>query len=259
MLEGSPVQRLRPRGTGGLLDGGFDVVQFRPLHIVVLLAATWAPVYLTTRLLGGYPELVDWIVTSLRAATRHESAPSVPQSALIGVTALAFGEMLTGVGIGFLVGAWLHGADPRPVAMLVVLARRLPAAVVAWLIALAIKVASVSVLAPALGVTAPALGAESGGPLRAVKRSLTLTRRNRGLAVGLFLLSPLLSALIAFAINQSESHGLLPIGWLAPGLATLATATLTAWRASVWALMHVNSRVVDEGLDLRLELARVTA
>ena len=252
------MQRLRPRSAGRLLDGGFDVVQFRPIHIIVLLVATWAPVYLVTRLIGGYPELVDWATASLRAASRHETSQPFPRSALIGILALAFGEMLTGVGIGFLLGAWLRGADPRPVTVLAHVARRLPATVGAWLLALVIKVASASVLAPALGVTAPVLGGEGVGPLRAVQRSLALTRRIRGLALGLFLLSPLLSGLIAVAIDESRSHGVLPIGLLGPVLAAAATATLTAWRASVWGLVHVNSRVVDEGLDLRLELARVT-
>jgi hypothetical protein len=266
MLAGSPVQRLRPRSAGRLLDGGFDVVRFRPQHVLALIVVTWLPVYVVSGFTGSYGDLLSWLWGSIRPHSGVEIVvrPDFPASAVWGVLALTFGEMLTGVGIAFLVGSWLGGDDPDVAATLRHLLRRLPLAIATWLVALIVKGSSAALVgvgllltAPAMGVLAAVVSTEGGDPFTAIRRSFTVTSRNRGMTVGLYVLGPVLGALLQLAIIGSKRAGLLPVPYLPAILAAVVAAALTAWRASVWALVLVDSRVVAEGLDLRLELARV--
>ena len=265
MLAGSPLERLRPRSAGRLLDGGFEVVRFRPRQLATLLVVTWIPVFVASIYFGGYSEIVRWVVRSTISRSEAVSLrPDFPTAALGGVAALMFGEMLTGVGIGVLVSGWVRGVDPSSREMLREVWRRSPVAFAAWFVALLVKLVSGALLgvgilatAPMLGVLGPVIGAEQHRPVAAIRRSFDLTRRSRNLAQGLFLLSPLLGLGVWGAMSASNRFGLLPVPYLADALVALVAAALTAWRASVWALMYINARVVSEGLDLRLELVRV--
>ena len=111
--------------------------------------------------------------------------------------------------------------------------------------------------APRLAVLAPVVASEQHRPVASLRRCFDLTRTSRNMVQGLYLLPPIIGLVINSSVHLADSSGLLPIPILTRVLAALLVAALTAWRAAVWALTYTNERVATEGLDLRLEMARV--
>lgn len=273
-LRGAPVERLQPRGVGAILDGGFEVLRFR-FPLIVALTAT-----VVTPLLG-----IPLLVRNLRLQDRVDAFSSV--SVNLGVGPSTSGEVLSwgiqtlgggvalallGLGVGFLVTAWLRGDDPTYRDVMRLLARRGPLAVAAWVVALAPK--ALGLAACGIGVIfsvamfvvlSPVLANEAVGPFAAIARSYRLSSGRRASSmVGLVLCGMLVQlafSMLAFMIASVLESELLrqpSWGWIVVSAVQLAFSLLLYPLQAAWAtLAYLDLRVRAEGLDIVLEGERL--
>jgi len=266
----SPLRRLRPRGVGEILDGGFDVLRHRPGVILAMTAIVILPLY-------ALPTLVNYGRISTLA--EGVSDPQTPLGALFGtanggstsLTWLAFGGSLlanafVGLGVGVLVSSWLMGGDPSLPTVLKVMLRRAPVLLFASFFALLIKgsgliLCGIGIVFPIalLMVLSPVIAAEPVGIRRSISRSWTLSSRRTMPMVWLVVLGGFVTLVVqlilqligglVLSIWQSASWV-----WIAIGVVeVLIEVMLIPLRASWAALAYVDLRVRTEGLDIELE------
>ncbi len=266
------MRRLRPRGVGEILDGGFDVLRHRPATVLSLTAIVVLPLY-------ALPTLLNFGRISSVTDTLGSETPQNPFTVAFGGgtgTDPVLGWLSTGgswlalaivgVGIGALVSAWMMGSDPSLGMILRITLRRLPVLFVAWLAALPIKflgfvVCLIGVLIPVslLMVMSPVIATEPVGPFAAIARSWRLSSRRLfpmmvvviggafvSIAVSLILT---LVGILVLSIWQSASWV-----WIALGVVDVLIALLLVPLRAAWAaLAYVDLRVRTEGLDIELE------
>ncbi|RPA64764.1 hypothetical protein EF294_06485 [Gordonia oryzae] len=128
---------------------------------------------------------------------------------------------------------------------------------VAVLIVTAVLVLAYSWLYIRMSLTVPAAAVEGLGPVAALARSVTLTRRSFGRYFAVVLLLNLITVVIEFVLSQvvdavtGLSGGVLG-GVIAIVAATLVAALIQTLIAVATALMHVDARIRTEGFDIEL-------
>ncbi len=186
----------------------------------------------------------------------------------IGATiGLSLASMLLGVGLAHLVTGWLIGVDRTAGETLRFVLRRSPTAVLAFVLALLLKVLGAAAcgfgllfVVPLLSVLAPVVGAEEVGGGRAVSRTLSLGRRRLGPLMGVSLLWALVSMFVnlgvqaaagalGYAVSDSVDGAAIAI----QGVTVASTVLLLVVQVAVTTLVYLDLRVRTEGLDLELE------
>lgn len=277
-LVASPLARLQPRTVGQLLDGGFEVLRFRFRTIAVVAATVVLPLYAVPQVLvaalSGLGDMSSFDMTSSPLVTPSGEVSGDFWTA-IGFSYLArlglmLATMVMGVAVTHLVSAWLVGRDPSATDTLRFVRVKLPTIVVAFALAMVIKVVAaipcglglVYVL-PALSVLAPVIAAEGASATEAIGRSFKLVRRRFGPVLGVTVLWWAASALMstaasaaAAAVGGLATNSAAGVQWGVQSMNVVATVVLTVVLASVTALVYIDLRVRTEGLDLELESAK---
>jgi hypothetical protein len=274
-LRDAPVARLAPRTITSILDGGFEVLRYRfttiaTVSLVLVLPLVAVPAIVSV--LGVLDRLDD--TTSVPAASLGIGFTSNSRTGLVVVSMLtsSLALALVGVAVGHVVSSWLTGGDPTAADALRFVGRRGLVTLVAWFVALVLKVTSTAIcgvglllVVPMFVVLSPVVAVEGLGPLASIGRSWRLsTRRRAGTMILLVIASFLLTLafqLILGAIAgviQSQVIGDAPWGWIVLGVLSVACQLFVVPLQSCWAaLAYLDLRVRSEGVDLELEAADV--
>jgi hypothetical protein len=271
----SPLRRLRPRGVGEILDGGFEVLRHRPLPIFVMTAIVLLPLVAVPSLLsagevGNFLERLD--TTASGPDTFGIGSGPNPAVGWLATLGGWIAMALVGLGVATLVTQWLMGVDPSLGELLRSMLRRTPVLVAATLLALPIK--GLGLLACGIGVVIPVsllmvlsavIASESVGPLAAIRRSWRLSSRRLGAMMSLVVAGVLVTAVvqailliigaIVLAIWQSADWVWVALGAVNVLIQLLITPLVGAWAS----LAYLDLRVRTEGLDLELESTELFA
>jgi hypothetical protein len=249
---------LRPQGVGQLVDGGYQALRSHPRLLLGSAALFLVPVTVLVAVLGrGGP--TPGLITA-----------GSPAAGLVGVAGYSLATALMGLPLANAVNRLAAGEEPTLRAALRLPVRTWAAAVAAWAVMTVAKVVGAAVMGfPFIAVVvlalplSPVLAIECLGPFAAVRRSFGLAAKGFGRCLAVVALTALATAAIlgalaiplALASNASEEwrRPLATIVQLGIGLIVTPTAAFTA------ALTYVDLRVRHEGLDLRMELQRLSA
>jgi hypothetical protein len=260
-----PLADLQPVGVLGVLDGGFAMLRFRFGRLVGLTALVLLPVItgeLLVVLRFPQPDAADPLTTPSSLEFFAASSSSTGWGllfALFGAVSLTW----VGIAVGQTARAWADGTDPTWGEMVKAAARRWWVAPVLGLVTVTIKTTASCLfgvgffLADALlFIAAVVAGGEHLGPFASVGRSVGLTRRVYGRALGIcvggmfittILQSVVLVGPLLFATSFGVSGTAEKLISQAAGLILLVTTPLTACIAArAW----VDFRCRLEGTDL---------
>jgi hypothetical protein len=250
-----------------LLDGAFAIIKRRPRDVLVLAAALVVPVEVLSAVLlrdvfdAGALSGVDDPTTVLGTdGGEVVGAGAAVASIVVGAVSLV---LLAGA-LAILVDGWYHGRHVGAGEAIAAALRRSPAllsatVVVHLLEGLGFLVVLVGAyLAMALcHVVSPAVAVEGVGPLRAVRRSVQLTRRRIGPA----LLVPGLVGIVGMAVTlgfQAVPEVLTAVvpddwDWLVRSAGSLASQLVVMpFTAGVAVLFHLDLRIRTEALDIEM-------
>ena len=279
-LPNSPVARLQPRTAGQLLDGGFEVLRFRFRTVATIAAPIVIPLIALPQMLalwfggGIVPNSILSAEGNPLWFNGNDLGPTFWSTALVqqfSALGLMVAQMLVAVALTHLVGGWLVGSDLSASECLRFTLRRGPVAIAAFFIALLIKVVAAIPCAlgllyviPALAVLAPVVAAEPGGPVAAVRRTMSLGRRRLGAILGISLLWWVVSlavtagAKLAAAVLGAYLKGSVTGAEIGLGAISVFTSIfLLVVQVCVTVLLYVDLRVRTEGLDLEVDLPAV--
>lgn len=262
---------LRPLTAGDRVDGALRILKLAPGPVVGLAAAAVVPVHVLAALvldggptdLGGDEQfeavLGKPIVTAVLAETGGQLVAAV-LLVLLEVLAVSF----VAAGLGALVTGWYLEGRQRTTGELISLAvGRLPAVAVAWVLVHLVEAAfgsfaGLPALAPMawFSLVAPIIGAERLGPVRAMRRSVELTRRAFGIALGTCLVVAFVDVVLRFALTAIGILYVdldLPAAWAVTTLVTVGSRLVTVpFVAGAAVLLYLDLRVRLEGLDIDL-------
>ncbi len=262
---------LRPMTVADILDGSFAVLKAAPAKVLGIVAIFVVPVqvlaaYLQRDLLGGsgFADLLSEDTSVLNASAQQQTATATWGPLILAVVQAITLPFVCGALIK-LISGWYAGRDPSASELLRAVGRRWWALLASWFLVHLLEAFSlVLCVLPVLAVmtwfvvTAPVAVAESLGPIRAMRRSVELTRRRFGPCLGVALLTGVVANLL------DQALGLLPdtvalivgldVGWplLALG-GTLSRMITTPLIGAAAALLYLDLRVRTEGLDLELD------
>lgn len=181
----------------------------------------------------------------------------------------ALATAIVGVWQTRLVLGWLQGEDPPIGVVLRSTASRLWVLVVAWICLLALRTVGGVIscglllvfLNPLLMVVSPVVSAEGLGPLASIARGWRVARRRYAACLGLSIMLAMVTVLLGYGVLMLRSLAtqLIPdvtVGDLvSSGIAIGLQLVLLSVNASVAALLYLDARVRNEGLDLELDAA----
>lgn len=258
---------LGPMTIPDLLDGAFAIIKRRPRDVVVVAAALVIPVEVLSAILlrdvfdsGALTGIDDPTTVLGTDGGEVVGAGAAVASVVVGAVSLV---LLAGA-LGVLVDGWYHGRRIGAGEAIAAALRRSPALLVATVVVhvlegLGFLVVGVGAyLAMALcHVVSPAVAVEGLGPLRAVRRSVQLTRRRIGPA----LLVPGLVGIVGMAVTlgfQAVPEVVVAVvpddwDWLVRSAGSLASQLVVMpFTAGVAVLFHLDLRVRTEALDIEM-------
>jgi hypothetical protein len=258
-----PFRDLTPRTPVEVIDGGFQLLRHRFGSTVVLSAALFGPIW-----------LLDLALLATLGSPTVERSGFGPDLVLLDGGATPWGWAIValnglalsvlGLCTGARVRAWVDGVDPggRELAALV-LRRGWVCAVVApagWLVAAPFTLCGFGVGfvfgAAFVFVASTVAGAESVGPIRALSRSMSLTRANYGrcvvIVVGTLGITQLLR--VSFTLGPAALVALLGgtedlVVW-SQRLSSAVVVLVEPLTACIAARAYLDLRCRSEGLDL---------
>ncbi len=256
---------LRPLTFTDVLDGSFGVLKARPATVAVLALAVVVPVQiLNTTLQGDVAAAVSPILGPLWG----ESGESDPTMAAIAWMSWSFGLLLLGAAIGRLLSAWYAEGDLTAREVARDLWPRLPALVLAWLVALAAKTASVATFGLATPFVAalfvmigPVIAVERVGAGAAIGRSVSLARRRLWFVAMMIVGVTITETVLQIALTGLPwmvATAILPEAvatWVVAAAAVAARIVTASAAAAAPALIYLDARIRAEGLDLQLATA----
>lgn len=256
---------LRPLRSTDVLDGSYAVLKARPATVALLAAIVVVPVQIVnTTVQGDVAAAVSPIVGPLWG----EDGESDLVASTVAWATWSLGLLLLGAALSRLMSAWYSGGDLGAREVLREVRGRLPALLVAWLVALAAKTASLvsfglatPFVAALFVMIAPVIMFERVGATAAIRRSTSLARGRL-----LFVVVTSIGVVIAEAVLQVLLTGLpwmlaselLPEWlaiWVVAAAAVAARIVTASAAAAAPALFYLDARVRAEGLDLQLAAA----
>jgi hypothetical protein len=247
------------------LDGALRILKLAPGTVLALTAAAVAPFeVLAAGALHGEDD--PFVRTFLGAALTALVTDDTGAGAAVPLLFLFLDTVVVAfvaAGMAMLVGAWHRGERPGTAVVLRTTAARLPALVIAMAITHAAQVVGGLVLAVGAlvplalwAVVAPVIGAESTGPLVALRRSYRLTKGSWGLVLSTCFLVAFACVILRLSLGAAAAL-YASTGW--PGDWAVATAVSVAARlvtvplvAGSAVLVYLDLRVRHEGLDIDL-------
>ena len=179
----------------------------------------------------------------------------------------ALATAIVGVWQSRLVIGWLHGEDASVGMVLRSTKARLWVLLLAWLCLLPLRtvggIATCGLLAiflnPLLLVVSPVIAVEGLGPMASIARGWRVARRRYGAALGLFVMLMVVTLLLSYGVLalRSVATALIPDDRLGAVVSSAIVIGLQlimlSVNASVAALLYLDARVRNEGLDLELD------
>lgn len=263
-----PPVALRPMTIPDVLDGAFAILERRPRDVLTLAAAFVLPVQILSAVLlrdvldaGAFAGTTDpTTMFSVDDAGEVTGAGTALTTAAIGAVSLAF---LTGALTTVVLG-WYRGVDVGPREAIVTTLRRswglLAGLVIVHLLEalgfLALGIGAYIAMA-LLHVVSPVVVAERAGPLRAIRRSVQLTRRRFLPALAVPGLVALLGLLVGFGFQAVPELvvALVPddIDWLVRSVGQLiAELIVLPFTAGAAVLFYVDLRIRTEAFDIEV-------
>jgi hypothetical protein len=261
-----PPVPLRPMTVADLLDGAFAILQRRPRDVLTLAVAFIVPIEVLSAVL-----LRDLLDTGALGALGDAGStfPLDDSGAFAGLGAtlatLAVGALslaLLAGALTALVDGWYRGKDVPASDAIMTAIRRGPALVVGVVLVHLLEVAGLVALVVGayvvmalLHLVSPVIVAEGVGPLRAIARSVRLTRRRIGPSLAVPALVGLIGALVGFGFQLVPELLTLVVPadreWLVRAVGQILGQLLVApFTAGVAVLYHLDLRVRTEGLDI---------
>lgn len=267
-LRDSPVDRLRPRTAGQLLDGGFEVMRYRFATSIALAATAGLPLIAAPTLLNvarraGISEAID----SVGSTSNPVNLTSGFGFSLTVILGSALATAIVGVWQTRMVVGWLHGEDPSIGTVLRSTKGRLWVLLLAWLCLLPLRaiggIFTCGILAiflnPLLLVVSPVIAVEGLGPMASIARGWRVARRRYAASLGLFVMLMVVTLLLSYGVLalRSLATALIPDD-VAGDVVSSAIAIglqliMLSVNASVATLLYLDARVRNEGLDLELD------
>ena len=197
-----------------------------------------------------------------------EQGESDPTAATIAWLSWSFGLLLLGAALSRLLSAWYAEGELTVGEVLRDLRPRLPALVLAWLVALAAKVASLATLglatpfvAALFVMIAPVIAIERVGAGAAIRRSFSLARRRIWFVAMMIIGVAITETVLQFTLTGLPwmvATALLPdvvATWVVAAAAVAARIVTASAAAAAPALIYLDARIRAEGLDLQLATA----
>jgi hypothetical protein len=265
-----PELALHPMTVADILDGAFAIVKARPARILGITALFVVPVhlvaaYLQRNALGGTGFFDLWSSQDpavVAEANRTEDSEIVALILLLLVPALAL--TFVAAAIARLVGAWSAGHDMPAGQLLRTVGSKAWPLVAAFVVvhlaeALSLVLCYIGIVfvMPLFAVTAPVIGAEGTGPMRAIRRSCSLSGRRYWPVLGVAWLIGITAFLLSNALGGFPQ---LLVAWFGydvawPLLAAgniLGAVISTPFVAAATVLLYLDLRIRTEGLDLEM-------
>lgn len=263
-----PPVPLRPMTIPDVLDGAFAILERRSRDVLTVAAAFVLPVQVLSALLlrdvldaGAFAGATDpTTMFSVDDAGAVTGAGAAVTTMAVGAVSLA---LLTGALTPMVLG-WYRGVDVGPWKAIATSLRRSWALLVALVVVHLLEAVGLLVfgvgayLAMALlHVVSPVIVAEGAGPLRAVRRSVQLTRRRFVAALAVPGLVAVLGMLVGFGFQAVPelATGLVPDGldWLVRSVGQIvAELIVLPFTAGAAVLFYVDLRIRSEGFDLEI-------
>jgi hypothetical protein len=262
---------LHPMGAGDILDGAIKLFRANFRTMVAIVAVFIVPfnfliAYLQRNVNGG-----NGFLQTLRDPTAATSQTSTADTlAVAGLAYVTFWIVLPLVcaGASRVVLASYLGSELKAKDAIVAAIQHAPALLVATLLVhiaeilalLGFVVGSVFLM-PLFMMTAAAISLEDLGPLKGIRRSVSLARRRYWPTVGIALLSALLAsilnAVLGLVPNVVAVFVGLRWGWLILAVTSVMQAMVTmSFVAIVATLVYIDARIRQEGFDLEVMASR---
>jgi len=256
--------RLRPMRLVDVMDGAFAVLKSQPRAVTLLLLPMVLPVSLLQAYLGrgsANASIVEFFSSPGRFG---RIVNQQGWSAIVYVLDLVV-LSISGALMGKMLALWFEGMVPDASVVLRASGRIVPRALAAFVLVHLIEaVAAVGLgvgtllVIPLVSLTSPVIGIENVGPVAAVRRSWSLTRRHYkhtcafvlfGASV-VFLLGVLFGWLPSTIAASLGDDG---YGWVVVGLASVMFATVTTAFIAIGAVIfYLDLRVRSEGMDIEI-------
>lgn len=261
---------LRPFTVGDLLDGGLSVLTLAPRTVLALVAVLLLPV----QVLGAYASrdsvanLDGGGLGGIFAADPVEDEPFAlfDGGTIVALALESLALTLVVLGVAGLVAGWYAGRSPALGELARLVVRRAPVAVAAWVLVHLVEAGFalllvVPIIVPMtwFAVVAPVVALERVGPLAALKRSYRLTSGRFGPVLGTCLLVAVTDAVLRTALTSIAAVVAdRSWGWVADAvLSSVAALVVLPFIAGVSALLYIDLRTRNEGLDLQLDARHV--
>ena len=256
--------RLRPMRLVDVMDGAFAVLKSQPRAVTLLILPMVLPVSLLQAYLGresSNASIVEFFSSPGRFGRiidgqRWSVVVYVLDLVVLSVAGALMGKMLA---------LWFEGIVPDASVVLRASGRLIPRAFLAFVVVHLIEAVAAVGLAvgtllviPLLSVTSPVVGIENIGPIAAVRRSWSLTKRHykHSCAYALFGASVVFLLGLLFGWLPSTiaaSLGDDGYGWVVVGLASVMFATITtAFIAIGSVIFYLDLRMRSEGMDIEI-------
>ncbi len=257
---------MRPQSVLEVLDSGFVLVRSKPWLLFSIVAVFNVPVavlaaYLRrdsfsfdNRFLLGDPTVTTGSLGVDGAATT------------IGYMAGSLIQTIAAVAIGLVVTGWYSDRDPDVGSVLAAVARRIHWVLIAWLLVHVIEILGLVglvigslLMAVLMVVVAPVIAVEGAGPLTAIKRSVGLVRGRYAPALGFFIFSGMIAAILGALLGGLPTVvGLLlgvDGGWVLVAIGSMISGIVsTSFLAAATVAFYFDLRVRREGIDLHLAM-----
>lgn len=265
---------LRPMTTADLLDGAFAVIKRRPRDVLTMAALLVIPIEVVSALLlrdvlgqGGLTGITD-------PTTAVGGDDDALRGAAAGLTTFAIGTVslaLLAGALAVLVDGWYRGIRVGPGEAVVAALRR------SWALVLGVvfvhMLEALGLLAFLVGaylvmalchVVSPVIAVERLGPLAAIRRSASLTRRRMGAALVVPFLVAVVGVLVGFGFQTVPELAAAVVSddwdWLVRSAGQIASQLLVVpFTAGVAVLFHLDLRVRLEAHDIELRARDVLA
>lgn len=272
-----PQVALRPMTVADILDGAFAIIKARPMRLLGISAVFVVPVnlfaaYLQRNMLGnvGLGELFsnpnDPAVVA--ESQQGSSAAEIWAAVLVWVIP-ALALVFVAAAVAKLVGAWTAGQDPAAGELLRSVGRLWWPLLAAYLLVHLVEglggvtcyIGTLAAMA-LFSVTAPVIGAESLGPIAAMKRSASLVGSRFWQVLGINLLIALVDFVLTNALGGLPQFLAAWFGWdvawllLAAGN-IIGAVISTPFVAAATVLLYLDLRIRTEGLDIEMSARRL--
>ncbi len=262
---------LHPMAASDILDGAVKLFRANIGTMILLVGVFVVPfeillAFLQRNLYGGSSFLRT--LSDPTAASAQTNRGSVYAIEAVAYVVMWIALPLVCAGASRVVMASYLGGEMQAKMAMVAVLKHAPALIVATLIVHFLEVLSLVGLIvgavfvmPLFMMVAPAISLEDLGPIRGIRRSVSLARRRYWPTVGI----ALLSALLAFVLNSAL--GLIPStlgliiglrwGWLLLAAGGILQALVTVSFVTIVAtLAYMDARIRQEGFDLQVMSAQ---